>query len=378
MLRSLELFAGIVGIGLGLEMAGCATPAAFCEIDPFARAVQRKHYPEVRQYADVRTLSADALDRDGITGINLIAGGWPCQPHSTAGKRLASEDERDLWGEFARLIGEIKPRWVVAENVPGLLSSADPAHGRGKGGFFLRVLRDLAALGYDAEWCTFPAAAVGAPHLRNRVFLIAWKLDNAQRLGWTARGADHGSYDRHVSGSASQDAAALAYIDSVRSQGRVQHRGDQALVETRHQPGGSRTEGAGGAVADTLRPGREEQHAPAQPGWAGHPAGGSHAVRHASGEGLPDWAGGTVGQPSPLTEFERPGGREIERDFRGLAHGISNRVDSLGCYGNAVVPRAAQVIGYAITDAEAHWREFGVMPPRIVRPEHIERVRGVA
>ena len=101
-----------------------------------------------------------------LGGVSCISGGFPCQPHSVAGKRKASGDERDLWPEMRRVIGEIKPRWVVAENVRGLLSSEN-------GRFFLGVLRDFADLGYDVGWGVTSAAAVGAIHRRERVALVA-------------------------------------------------------------------------------------------------------------------------------------------------------------------------------------------------------------
>jgi DNA (cytosine-5)-methyltransferase 1 len=102
-----------------------------------------------------------------LTSVDLVCGGFPCQPHSLAGRRSGAQDERDLWPEFARLIRELRPRWVVAENVPGLLSID-------AGRFFGGVLRDLAACGYDAEWDCLPAAAVGAPHRRDRVWIVAY------------------------------------------------------------------------------------------------------------------------------------------------------------------------------------------------------------
>ncbi|AFZ66041.1 DNA cytosine methyltransferase [Deinococcus peraridilitoris] len=156
-----SLFSGIGGLELGLEWAGMRTIWQ-CEIDPFARAVLEKHWPNVPRFTDVRDITAATVPRPDV-----LCGGFPCQPHSSAGKRLASDDERDLWGEYARIIGELEPQWVVAENVPGLLSSE-------AGRFFGRVLRDLAALGYDAEWDCIPAAAVGAPHIRDRVFIVAY------------------------------------------------------------------------------------------------------------------------------------------------------------------------------------------------------------
>lgn len=337
-MRSLELFAGIGGITLGLELAGVAEPVAFCEIDPYARAVERKHWPEVRQYDDVRSLSADALARDGITGIDLIAGGFPCQPFSTAGLRQGEEDPRHLWPQFARLIGEIRPRWVVAENVPGLLSQS-------AGSAFGTVLRDLAALGYDAEWHCFPAAAVGAHHLRNRVWIVAY----AQHWGCEAGGLPlRTSPEKPGIGQCSTDVA-NPYSEGF--SGRISECSSQA--EHANPAHGS------AYVAYAMRSGREKLNTPTQPGSAGYCSRRGHA---------PDWTGGNWEQPSPTTVSA----------VRGMADGLSGRVDRLRCLGNAVVPQAARVIGEAIKDAEECRRLTGQLPERIVRPEHFKRARGIA
>lgn len=156
-----SLFSGIGGLELGLERAGMSTIWQV-ERDPYARAVLAKHWPGVPCYEDVR-----GLDAVGVARPDVLCGGFPCQPHSLAGKRGASADERDLWDAFADVIRGTRPRWVLAENVPGLLSSE-------KGVFFGRVLRDLAALGFDAEWTVFGACDVGAPHYRYRTFLLAY------------------------------------------------------------------------------------------------------------------------------------------------------------------------------------------------------------
>jgi DNA (cytosine-5)-methyltransferase 1 len=161
-LRVLDLFSGIGGFSLGLERAGMKT-VAFCEIDPYARAVLRKHWPDVPCYDDVRTLTADRLARDGIA-VDVICGGFPCQDISVAGKGAGLAGERSgLWSEIARLVGELRPRFAIVENVAALL-------GRGLGD----VLGDLAALGYDAEWHCIPASAVGLPHIRDRVWVVAY------------------------------------------------------------------------------------------------------------------------------------------------------------------------------------------------------------
>ena len=157
----LDLFSGIGGFSLGLERAGMRT-VAFCEIDLFCRAVLKKHWPHVPCYDDVQTLTAARLTTDGIAA-DLICGGFPCQDISLAGNGAGIGGERSgLWGEYARIVGEVRPRYVIVENVAALL-------GRGLG----RVLGDLAALGYDAEWHCIPAAAVGAPHRRDRIWIVA-------------------------------------------------------------------------------------------------------------------------------------------------------------------------------------------------------------
>lgn len=155
-----SLFSGIGGLDLGLERAGF-TATWQVEIDDYATQVLQKHWPNVTRFRDIRTVG-----KHNLTPVDLICGGFPCQPHSLAGKRQASGDERDLWGEFYRVICETQPRWVVAENVPGLLSSED-------GRFFGRVLRDMASCGYDVQWNVLSAAAFGAPHIRERVFIVA-------------------------------------------------------------------------------------------------------------------------------------------------------------------------------------------------------------
>lgn len=170
-LRVLDLFSGIGGFSLGLERTGGFETVAFCEIEPFPRRVLKKHWPEVPCYEDVRTLTAETLARDGIA-VDVITGGFPCQDLSTAGKQagMGEGTRSGLWSEIVRLIGELRPRYVVVENVANLLSG--PSEKRG--GWFGRVLGDLAECGYDAEWQNIPGWAVGMPHERQRVWVVAY------------------------------------------------------------------------------------------------------------------------------------------------------------------------------------------------------------
>ena len=158
----LDLFSGIGGISLGLHWAGMRT-VAFCEADPFARGVLSRHWPGVPAYPDIRTLSAARLQDDGVPRPGLLCGGFPCQDASLAGRGAGLAGARTgLWSHMVRLVAECGPRWVVAENVPGLRSrGAD------------RVLGDLESLGYACWPLVVGAVHAGAPHLRRRLWLVA-------------------------------------------------------------------------------------------------------------------------------------------------------------------------------------------------------------
>lgn len=284
-----SLFSGIGGLELGLERAGMQVRWQV-EIDDYCRRVLTKHWPDVPKYSDIRELSADELEP-----VDLICGGFPCQPHSVAGKRQASEDERDLWGEFYRLICELRPIWVLAENVPGLLSSES-------GRFFGRVLRDLAASGYDTEWDCIPAAAVGAPHIRDRVFIVAHsRCLDLQRWG---------------------ECRDLASAPRT-SEGNREER-EWRRDATHH----SRAIGAGvNAMADATSARRDDR-----------PSRESRPVRHEARRAGLERFSSSIGTAQWSTE----------PDVGRMVDGIPHRVDRLRGLGNAVVPQVAQFIGERI------------------------------
>ena len=169
MLTHFSLFSGIGGIDLAAEWAGFETVGQ-CEIDDFATKVLEKHWHNVPRWRDVRDVTVKSVREKGIKEITLLSGGFPCQPHSLAGKRKASADERDLWGEFARIICEVRPKWVLGENVPGLLSSED-------GRFFGRVLNDLAKVATMSGGVCMELSGL-EPLKRDRVFIIAYANSN--------------------------------------------------------------------------------------------------------------------------------------------------------------------------------------------------------
>jgi DNA (cytosine-5)-methyltransferase 1 len=306
-MRVLDLFSGIGAFSLGLERAGMQT-VAFCEIDPFCRRVLAKHWPEVPCYDDVRSLTADRLRGDGID-VDLICGGFPCQDISIAGRAAGIDGERSgLWREYARLIGEIRPRHVIVENVAALL-------GRGLGD----VLGDMAALGFDAEWHCIPASAVGAPHQRDRIWIVA----DANRHDGEGRGA---ASDAGNGGSSGQTRRAGEPVGT----GRPAH-----------------------VVADAEDVGRQWI---AQPGWEAR-----HGAERCGGRhmGFARSAGLQIG-PRTLREWAHAattgtGWWATEPDVGRVVDGPASRVDRrkriIGL-GNSLVPQIPELIGRAILATE--------------------------
>lgn len=160
-----SLCSGIGGLDLAAEWAGFRTVGQ-SEIDQYACRVLAKNFKGVKNYGDIRTITNERLAGDGIREITVLSAGFPCQPYSLAGKGLGDGDERDLWGEVARVLDEVRPRWFVGENTPGLFARAGQR-------YFTRILADLNALGYSVSWGIWGACDAGAPHKRDRVFIVA-------------------------------------------------------------------------------------------------------------------------------------------------------------------------------------------------------------
>jgi len=165
-MKMLSLFSGIGGIDLAAEWAGVDT-VAFCEIDPFCQKVLKKHWPAVPVFDDVKQLNKQTLLDAGVISdeqsIDIICGGFPCQPFSVAGKRKGKSDDRDLWPEMFRVIQELKPTWVVGENVANFVNME-----------LERTLVDLESEGYTAQTFIIPACGVDAKHQRYRTFVVAY------------------------------------------------------------------------------------------------------------------------------------------------------------------------------------------------------------
>ena len=280
----LDLFSGIGGFSLGLERAGMRT-VAFCEVNEYCRAVLRKHWPDVPCYDDVRTLTAKRLAADGIVP-NVISGGFPCQDISIAwdGPGLAGS-RSGLWSEYLRLISELGPDFVVVENVSALLN-------RGLD----QVLGQLAEIGYDAEWHCIPASAIGAPHRRDRIWIIAYPMRGRQGHGE----AKHKSaLDKKWHASASVEGWAPVASEVI---------GNDTL-----------------ANSDSI--GRDQMEQP-EPG-------GTPSERSVSPSLYAGITRGRQGWPT-------------EPNVGRVAYGVPDRVDRLRSLGNAVVSQIPEIIGRAI------------------------------
>jgi DNA (cytosine-5)-methyltransferase 1 len=310
MLTHLSLFSGIGGLDMAAEWAGFTTVGQ-CEFADYPTKVLEKHWPDVTRWRDVRTLTKESFyERTGLRTVDVISGGFPCQPFSVAGKQKGKGDDRYLWPEMLRVIRELRPRCVIGENVPGIIRIAAG-----------QVVKGLERAGYHVVVFNFEAAAVGAWHRRSRVFFVGIAdVADADEDG-LRKGADaeHAAENRQptqpglaVSGEAMADAA----------RERIQRHAEICAAEQEKRSGQMQSDAESGneAVYDTMCSG---------------------CAGDARWEQLQELADGRCWA--------------IEPDVGRVAHGIPARVDRLKCLGNAVVPQQAYPIFKALMEELNRW-----------------------
>jgi DNA (cytosine-5)-methyltransferase 1 len=368
-LKLLDLFSGIGGFSLGLERTGGFETVAFCEYDEKAQKVLKKHWPDVPIYKDVRT-----LDYDGT--VDIITGGYPCQPFSVAGKRKGTEDDRHLWPSMFSLIKKHKPNWVIGENVAGHINMGLDS-----------VLIDLESEGYTVRTFLIPAVAINAPHRRDRVWIVANADNSGNRASepkdnteWQTKNKGREGKSQHrVSGSCE----IVADTESKRKHGEYGGNSSKARKdECGDDKPYSRSEHSPTIVANT-RHGTGRDNQPRIFGENGgrelqEGVGSSSTVKVAgSGQARETMAdtnstsrargGVSIGIQTPLELdsiskckrgeiTENSGHWGIEPSVGRVANGIPRRMDRLKQLGNAVVPQIPEIIGNAILEAEGYNR----------------------
>ena len=291
-LKHLDLFSGIGGFALGLESTGGFETVGFCDNEPFAQKVLKKHWPNVPCYEDVRDVGVDTV---GYRGVDIITGGFPCQPFSVAGKQDPN-DNRQLWPEMFRIIKEIHPTYVIGENVRNLISIHE-------GVVFEQVCTDLEGEGYEVQTFVLPASAVNAPHQRYRCWIVAHAKCNDRR-NWSSTKPQKGNSWMEYRGSSKR----------------------QSFTKSNKN------------VADTRCFNKRSKK---KPEWTSGDITGCSGRIHARSEGIHERDSKRKYKSDNWT---------VEPSVGRVAHGIPNRVDRLKGLGNAVIPQIPAVLGRAILE----------------------------
>jgi len=337
-MRFISFFAGIGGFDLGFERAGMECVAQI-EIDPFCQKVLAKHWPNVLRFGDIRNVG-----KHNLPEADVFIGGFPCQPHSTAGKRKGAKDDRNLWPEYFRVIDECRPAWVVGENVLGIRTT-----------ILDQVLSDMESLEYSTVTLDLPAAGFNAPHKRERIFIVAYSKSGAGRIPEQSR-----EESLHASRVSEKGNVANAHsFRFVQSEIGKSHYNIYGINQAQKQER------------------RSELYAPVSSG---------EAAANAAGEGLEGKAGAELqnkvisgiysnaegkrlqGEWTPGEQEPEAPGRsglsfgsngdgnfwQTEPGVCGVVDGVPDRVDRIRTLGNAVVPQVAEFIADAIIQTGAH------------------------
>jgi len=316
-LQHLDLFSGIGGFSLGLETAGLADTVAFCDIDKYCHKVLNKHWPHVPIFSDIKELNYETLRSNGINNIDIITGGYPCQPFSVAGRKKGEEDPRHLWPEYFRLVKELRPTWVIGENVSGHVKQGLDT-----------VLEDLESEGYSTRTFSISASSIGANHKRERIWVLAHS-GRALREGT--------EFERTYANETEQGDANQSERSSGTPKLNVADSQREGLERLSEQSSTFSGENEGSQF--------------------GNESGGAGNVANPDSERLKEqWRSKSISTKGDKSECssseERVGWWEFEPDVGRVAHGIPNRVDRLKALGNSLVPQIPFMIANCIKQIE--------------------------
>jgi len=342
-MKVLDLFSGIGGFSLGLEWAGMSTKA-MCEKDPYCRKVLAKHWPGLTIHEDIRDLDG----RQYANSIDVVAGGFPCQPFSVAGERKGKLDDRHLWPEMFRVIKESRPRWVLGENVFGFVNMA-----------LSDVQSDLESEHYEVRNFVLPAVAVDAKHRRDRCFVIAYSnsdlIRNESRWSDGENGqsspisTDHGEAQSMANARCKSERFSFNRSDSERI-------GSEEKRQWSEEGDGFTNSGQALAYTNSERKLQQRGTEQEVGGWSGNS--GEQDVTYTNGERLE--VRESIGEhtQSELQTIERSDSKRRENIWLPepgvgrVADGVPGRVDRLKGLGNAVVPQLIQAIGEIVIKAD--------------------------
>lgn len=386
-----SLFTGIGGIDLGFERAGWKCKWQV-ENDDYCTRILQKHWPKIKRYGDIYDINKDQLEK-----VDLICGGFPCQPVSQAGRRKGREDHRWLWPQFHETICAVRPEWVLVENVPGLLSIDS-------GRIFGDIIREMAEIGYDAYWGMLRASDLGAPHLRERIFIIAHSNDHPIRRIHREHGqrqAMSEDFPQHEPGQVREPMADTKKLPIGTGPGQG---GEERIRRGRSCDSGPQMADSSSQRTQTLKEILREEHDPDRGGEVlANTEGGESREPETRDRGKSFGGGGEKDMADPpcdtegygnhgtlkgvrtdqekdemgnsissrfswipwwrtgpefedrLTQYEErwrtdPAEGPVESRLGRVAYGIPNRMDRLRGLGNAVVPQVAEYLGLLIME----------------------------
>ncbi len=311
--KTLDLFSGLGGFSLGLERTGHFKTVAFCDNDKYSKLIIDKHWKGTKIYNDVREINKEQFKKDGIEFPEIITGGFPCQPFSVAGKKQGTNDDRHLWPEMFRIIQEFTPRWIIGENVKNITNIQD-------GMVFETVCTDLEREGYEVRAFNIPAAGVGAPHRRERIWIVAHRkesmvnTDNVRLEQHNETKKEPSWWRTSTTFEPTSDVAHSKSIESDVGRGRQHQEERERQMQIRGKnsddanTNGERLQGHRSEYE--LRNSEEEEQTSGNSWWS------------------------------------------VEPNVGRVANGVSGRIYRLKGLGNSIVPKIAEEIGKAIVEAE--------------------------